>query len=192
MAGRPKIYDEEQVLDKAIAVFWEKGYENASADDLLEAMGIGKGSFYNAFKGGKQELFEKSVKRVGNHYLKEFKQAVRDSNEPMNEIREFFFAVADSKTQFGRFGCYFVNAVLQVEDENLKCVAANQLNVVKGIFMEAIDREKKAGKLKTKVSTEMLGLHLQNLWAGINVIRGVVTSQEALRKVIEMNLELLK
>lgn len=180
------------MLDKAIAVFWEKGYENASADDLLGAMGIGKGSFYNAFKGGKQELFEKSVKRVGNHYLKEFKQAVRDSNEPMNEIREFFFAVADSKTQFGKFGCYFVNAVLQVEDENLKCVAANQLNVVKGIFMEAIDREKKSGKLKTKVATEMLGLHLQNLWAGINVIRGVVTSQEALRKVIEMNLELLK
>ncbi len=35
MAGRPKIYDEEVILDKAVSVFWERGYENASADEIL-------------------------------------------------------------------------------------------------------------------------------------------------------------
>ncbi|WP_200974828.1 TetR/AcrR family transcriptional regulator [Echinicola sp. 20G] len=191
MAGRPKIFNEEEALDKAITVFWEKGYENASAEDLLKAMGIGKGSFYNAYKGGKQELFEKSIKRVGSHYLNDFKKNIKNSEQPVEEIRKFFYSVADPNTQFGKFGCYFVNAVLQVEDNELKCIAANQLDVVKEIFMEAIDREKSAGKLTTKISTPLLGLHLQNLWAGINVTRNVVNTKAELKELIKMNLEIL-
>lgn len=190
MAGRPKIFDEEQALDKAIAVFWEKGYENASADDLLTAMGIGKGSFYNAYKGGKQELFEKSLKRVGGHYLKDFSQTIRNSARPIDEIKKFFLAVADTKTQFGKFGCYFVNAVLQVEDEELKCVASKQLQVLRSLFMEAIDRERRAGHLNTTLSTELLGLQLQNFWAGINVTRNTVKPKE-LKELIQMNMKLL-
>ncbi|VXD14575.1 TetR/AcrR family transcriptional regulator [Marinoscillum sp. 108] len=192
MAGRPKIFDEEQALDKAIAVFWEKGYENASAENLLKAMGIGKGSFYHSYKGGKQELFEKSVNRVGSHYMKDFKQALRDSARPTEEIRKFFYAVADPESQFGKFGCYFVNAVLQVDDEHLKCVAANQLDVVRQLFMEAIDREKNAGYLKTALSTELIGLHLQSLWAGVNVIRNAGRSAKEVREVIKLNLEILE
>ena len=54
MAGRPKIFDEQEVISKASQIFWEKGYEAASAEELLKAMGIGKGSFYLFFKGGKK------------------------------------------------------------------------------------------------------------------------------------------
>jgi len=54
MAGRPKIFDEQDVINKAIEVFWGKGYEAASADELLKAMNIGKGSFYLSFRGGKR------------------------------------------------------------------------------------------------------------------------------------------
>lgn len=56
MAGRHKTYDEQVVLDKAIEVFWKKGYELSSAENLLKAMGIGKGSFYFAFKKWKTRI----------------------------------------------------------------------------------------------------------------------------------------
>ena len=45
MAGRPKIFDEKDVIRKASAVFWKKGYEASSAEELLAAMQMGKGSF---------------------------------------------------------------------------------------------------------------------------------------------------
>jgi TetR/AcrR family transcriptional repressor of nem operon len=53
-----KSFNEETALEKAMQVFWEKGFEPASIADLLEGTGLNRGSLYNAF-GGKQQLFVK-------------------------------------------------------------------------------------------------------------------------------------
>ena len=54
--ARPREFDEDEVLEKALAVFWAKGFEGATVDDLEQATGLGRGSLYGAF-GGKHELF---------------------------------------------------------------------------------------------------------------------------------------
>lgn len=58
--GRPRSFDAEDVLEKALQVFWEKGYEGTSLTDLTQAMGINKPSLYSTF-GNKEELFLKVV-----------------------------------------------------------------------------------------------------------------------------------
>lgn len=60
--GRPKTFDSEQALEKAMNVFWSRGYEGASLAELTEALGINKPSLYAAF-GNKEELFRKAVGR---------------------------------------------------------------------------------------------------------------------------------
>jgi AcrR family transcriptional regulator len=66
--GRRLTFDIDDALDAAMKVFWEKGYEGASLDDLTEAMGIGRPSLYHSF-GCKEQLFRQVLRRYERQKL---------------------------------------------------------------------------------------------------------------------------
>ena len=63
--ARTKEFDRIEVLDRATDLFWEKGYESTSMQDLVETMGIGRASLYDTF-GSKQELFAEVLERYAD------------------------------------------------------------------------------------------------------------------------------
>ena len=60
--GRPREFDEDVVIDRAMDAFWANGYANTSPAQLAEATGVAKGSLYNAFNS-KRELFDRALAR---------------------------------------------------------------------------------------------------------------------------------
>jgi AcrR family transcriptional regulator len=62
--GRARTFDADEALDRAMTVFWSKGYDGTSLSDLTEAMGISRPSLYAAY-GNKEELFRKALERYG-------------------------------------------------------------------------------------------------------------------------------
>lgn len=66
--GRPREFSETEALDGAMRVFWEKGYEGTSLDDLTHAMGINRSSLYSTF-GDKESLFRRVISVYGEQQL---------------------------------------------------------------------------------------------------------------------------
>lgn len=185
MAGRPKIYDDEVALDKAIEVFWKKGYEVASAEDLLKAMGIGKGSFYLAYKNGKQELFEKSLQRFFYKYFDQFLKGLKTIENPIESIKAFYYQMSDEASGPHINGCYFSNAMIQVEKQEVKDQAASIMMKISNCFAEVLISAKQKGVLDFKVPKDILSLYFLNLWSGLNITRQLEQNPKKIKKLID-------
>src|SRR5262245_33795306 len=74
--GRPRAFDFDKALDRALAVFWRKGYEGASLPDLTKAMGINRPSLYEAF-GNKESLFRKAIERYAQGPARHVREALK-------------------------------------------------------------------------------------------------------------------
>ena len=193
MAGRPKIFEEKEVINKAIEVFWTNGYDGSSSDELLAAMGIGKGSFYLAFKGGKKELYEKSLEQFSASYKENMHQAIAESGNPLAFLKDFFTGMVDDSELKKSRGCYIGNALTQMSDSNadMKLLAARLLNDTEKIFTAIVDQAQKQGLLKTTENPEILGRYLINLWNGLNITRRMYPKSDELKDVIRLNLKIL-
>ena len=194
MAGRRKIFDEEEVIGKASEVFWKRGYEASSAEEILFAMGIGQGSFYNTFKGGKLELYERSLYQFTKEYEKKFLEGMLHSNNEVDNIKSFFISLASESAESKMFGCYLGNAMVQLteNEKTVKKVAIGLLKRVEQIFVRVIEKAQKNGRMKNLTDAKLLGRYLINLWNGIYMTRRMGYTTEQLRSLIELNLEILK
>lgn len=193
MAGRPKIFNEAEVLDKAVAVFWDKCYDAASADELLEGMGIGKGSFYNAFKGGKKELYQRSLERFAQKFQEEFKARLEASDNKIEHLKSYFRSMAVDADSFAQKGCFMGNALVQLSDKDveLRTLAGRLLGNLQQLFTATLVDAQKQGYLQSTKNPEVLAWHLMNLWNGLHVTRRMGASTPTLKALVELNLKLL-
>ncbi len=193
MAGRPKIFNEQEAVAKATEVFRDKGYDTASAEELLGAMGIGKGSFYLAFKGGKQELYVRSITQFSERFYQKLSQSLTASEDKIQLIKDFFISLAYASDCDKERGCYLGNALVQLseKDQEIKKVTAQLLKELQSLFAKTIRRAQEKGEMNSTEDPEIIGWHLSNLWNGIHVTRRMESSPEILKSIIEMNLKIL-
>jgi len=194
MAGRPKIFDEQEVISKAAQIFWEKGYEAASAEELLKAMGIGKGSFYLFFKGGKKELYEKSLHQFAASLLSRLRKEIAENENPFEYLKSFFMELSDNKNIDKAKGCFMGNALVEMaaKDEYTRKMIAKLLFELEKIFVDIIQTSKNRNIIKTDKSAELIGSHLLNLWNGINITKRMNMDDASLKALIKFNLEIIE
>ena len=193
MAGRPKIYSDEALIDKATEVFWQKGYESASAKDLMTAMDIGQGSFYRSFPGGKKELYQKSLNRFLTKSIGQFHKGLENSQDPVQFIKDFFYAIPRRTPIEKNCGCYLGNAIVEssnLDDETQK-ISIDLLSKLKDGFEKALEKAQQLGKFDANKSPKMVALFLINLWNGINVTQRMYPQPKEVEQVLKMNLQVL-
>lgn len=92
-AGRPRKFDYDETLDKAVEVFWELGFEAADTGTLTKRMGLSKPSLYNAF-GAKDALFLKAIERYRATYSRQNFDALEEGDTPRTGLQAYFASVA--------------------------------------------------------------------------------------------------
>ncbi|WP_186382804.1 TetR/AcrR family transcriptional regulator [Amycolatopsis rhizosphaerae] len=112
--GRPRAFDRDEALDKAMRLFWERGYEGTSLADLTTAMGINSPSLYAAF-GGKEALFHEAVGR----YRREFGHGIPEDGTAREAVAEWLRASArDFADRHHPPGCMIVLSGINHTERN--------------------------------------------------------------------------
>jgi len=194
MAGRNRLFEENEIVTKALAVFWKNGYHMSSAHELITAMGISTGSFYLSFKGGKKELYQRTLVQFASKCNNDFRNKLMQQENPVLFIKEFFLSMTDEPAFMQAVGCFLGNSLIEMStsDQHLKELIVTLLKEIETVFCEAIRKAQVLGFLKTTQSPELLGRYLINLWNGINVTRRMYGRDGFTKEMIELNLKVLE
>lgn len=187
--GRPRSFCTDTVLDRAMTVFWRKGYEGASLAELTDAMGINPPSLYAAF-GNKEGLFRAVLERYDAR-----RQALMDrvltAPDPRAVARQFLEGVADfSADTEGRSppGCLLVQGGLSCSDSDIPQVLAEHRAEKERALRERFERDKKAGNLPKNANPATLAGYLVAVANGMCVQASAGASAKQLHEIVEMAL----
>ncbi|WP_373764645.1 TetR/AcrR family transcriptional regulator [Delftia acidovorans] len=171
MAGRPREFDRDQALERAMLAFWRRGYEGTSMADLVQALGIASARIYAAF-GSKQDLFREAVQRYeagdGGFADRAMAQEPRVRDALARVLRD---AVATYTDDAHPLGCMVVTAATNCAEEN-EAVDAWLAEHRRQRTQSLIDRLQRAldeGELRAGTDVQALGDFYATQLHGISV-----------------------
>ncbi len=184
--GRPRNFDMDQALDRALDVFWRKGYEGATLCDLTEAMGINPPSLYAAF-GNKEGLFCKVLDRYAEMHASVVREALAQP-KARDGIAALFRGTADSLTDKSNpAGCLLVQGIAGA-GEHAQCIR-DELTARRAAgektIRERLKQAKKEGELPEDASPATLARYVATVMQGMAVQAAGGATRAELRRVAE-------
>lgn len=183
--GRPREFDTEKALDKALDVFWRNGYEGTSISELTQAMGISPPSLYAAF-GNKEKLFHTALDR----YAEVRKQLWADlKKEPTARamMERLFDLVIDFYATEGNPNCCMLVKLQTAECDK---VLAEHLNAKRAeseaVLLERFAKAKADGELPDDVEVSDLAGYFMTVLDGLSVRAAAGAGREELQKVAKL------
>ena len=171
-----------------MGVFWEKGYDATSMQDLVDAMGVHRGSIYNAFVD-KRTLFL----YVLDHYMETywFKRLRDDSREqPLQQVlAEIVDDILTGDREQGRpAGCLVTNTAceLALRDPHIARKVDEALEGMERILVQRLQRAVQTGEVRVRTDLRTLAHYLLMLFQGLTVLARTGVSREDLQQAVRL------
>jgi TetR/AcrR family transcriptional regulator, transcriptional repressor for nem operon len=195
--ARTKAFDQTVVLDKAMRVFWAKGYEATSLQDLVDGMGINRQSLYDTF-GDKHALYlaalERYAQTVGPVAIQPLIDIPDKPDAVRAAIRQALQNVVDEELCDGQGkGCLIANAALECasRDDLVQKRVAAAASGTERVFRAALDLGKARGEFDASMDTLACARFLASTVSGLRVMSKTSGSRQALQDVLTIALKAL-
>ena len=187
--GRPRAFDADVALERAMHVFWAKGYQGAALSDLTRAMRINRPSLYAAF-GDKEQLFRKVLDRYMNGPLAYFGEALGAAKA--RDVVERIFLGAANMASDPRMpaGCLVVQGALACGDaaRSVRKEIAARRAAAKAALRRRLQRAKREGDLPPTADPAELSHYVMTVLHGMAVQGADGASRDQLRRVAQIAL----
>jgi TetR/AcrR family transcriptional repressor of nem operon len=190
--ARSKEFEENEVLDKAMRLFWEQGYEKTSMTDLVEHMGIHRRSLYDTF-GDKHTLFLKAMDRYGDKVKAALAGEVKRSKtapEALQIIFDFMIRGEEDSPS----GCLTVNSAVELatRDADVDTKSTNAFTLAEHLLKEIILWGQRDGEFTSDYDAGELAEYLHNVWVGLRVMARTSVTKEKLQRIANISMKLLE
>ena len=189
--GRPRSFDERDALEKATQVFWSKGYDGVTIDDLVAGMGVGRPSLYSVF-GDKRTIFLRVLKDYAEKKGALAAKALLSPQTLRDSLAAFLRHAVETATEKGSArGCLLVCVAPVVDDAEvrqfLQNAAAAAAALVEGRFRDGIS----AGEIPSDFPVAVRASQLIDFARGLTMRAQIGTPRKTLLRDAEEAADLL-
>jgi hypothetical protein len=171
--ARNREFDPKEALEKAMMVFWQKGYVDTSIDDLVDATGVSRYGLY------------------AENAVQAFFGIVEQAGAALPEIRLYFDKILDFYSQpAGKLGCLMCNSATEVapHDQGVKEKVNGAMERMTTGFGVALTNAKKRGEVKSKLNIKQAADFLTGVLLGASVMVRSGANKKMIRNTVEMSL----
>jgi len=183
--GRPRKFDTEEVLEKAMELFWTEGYQGASTADLLTSAGIARQSLYRTF-GDKRTLFIRALRFYGRRVMGGAREMLGAPGSPLANIEKVFDYWEALCARPDSPGCLVANTTADfgISDAEVAAILREELEAVTAAFEDALERAREKGEIDPSADCRALARTLTCIGQGVSLMGRLSLGEAAVRDVL--------
>ncbi len=191
--ARTAEYNREEVVEKAMQAFWDRGYEATGMSQIIRITGLNPGSLYTAFKS-KQDLFLAALDLYGDFNKVAIERELARHSNPLQAVRAFFRRLAAASAgPAGKRGCFLVNSALEVARHDIaarKLIHSHFQNI-ESAFRTALEKAQAQGDLASGKNPRTIAASLMVFIWGLRVLGVTGTTPADSEAIVAQVLQLL-
>ena len=184
----------DNAINQAANVFWAKGYKSTSLSDLLNAMKINKGSFYNTF-GSKKELFTKAIDQYGDEFKADVLEYLTEFDDPILSISTFFDLIIKSSCEDPeKKGCFIFNIASELPNHDDDTIETVNLLIddLTGFLAERLEKGVSMNLVSEKIDIPATSKALFAFAVSIRVLSRGIMGEDDFLSIKTQALKLIK
>jgi TetR/AcrR family transcriptional regulator, transcriptional repressor for nem operon len=190
---RTKEFDRDEALRRAVAVFWDRGYEAASTEELLAAMGIGRQSMYNAF-GDKRRLYLEALRHYQAETSADMFERLSAAESPLSALAGVLLAVARQSDEERRRSCMAVKAAAEFgrSDQEVGAILDSGTDLCHAAYARLMGEAKRKGEVRPDVDEQAAARFLHSTLVGLRLRARAGAPPEVLRDIATVAIDGLR